>query len=279
MQAIVSGTPLHYFSEAISRSTGQALSSALGPGWSVEFETAQAGLSAQTPCVSFQLSASGGLQGKASIRFGFATALSRAQRLLAQPANPSADLNEDRKKVLQEFLEGALKAATPPLRSKFGDLELSVSDDNQPVQSQPSTQQAPGIALLASENGSGKFSIEIRLDSELLTNLSSKSAGASNPSGDAEMRAVAPAHEPNFDLLLGVNLGLTLRFGRGLLPLREILDLSSGSVVELDQEVQEPADLLLGDKVIARGQVVIVDGNYGIQITEVEDTRQRMGTL
>jgi flagellar motor switch protein FliN/FliY len=93
------------------------------------------------------------------------------------------------------------------------------------------------------------------------------------------MRAAAPAHEPNFDLLLGVNLGLTLRFGRSHLPLREILDLTSGSVVELDQEVQEPADLLLGDKVIARGQVVIVDGNYGIQITEVEDTRQRMGTL
>jgi len=62
------------------------------------------------------------------------------------------------------------------------------------------------------------------------------------------------------------------------MTLREILDLASGSVIELDREVQEPADLLLGDKLIARGEVVIVDGNYGIRITEVPDSRQRMGT-
>jgi flagellar motor switch protein FliN/FliY len=90
---------------------------------------------------------------------------------------------------------------------------------------------------------------------------------------------VAVSHEPNFDLLLGVNLNLTLRFGQRTLPLREVLELASGSVIELDHEVQEPADLLLGDKVIARGDVVIVDGNYGVRITEVADARQRIGTL
>jgi flagellar motor switch protein FliN/FliY len=72
-------------------------------------------------------------------------------------------------------------------------------------------------------------------------------------------------------LLLGVDLSLTLRFGQRTLTLREILDLSSGSVIELDRRVQEPADLLLGDKLIARGEVVIVDSNYGLRITEVCD--------
>lgn len=70
------------------------------------------------------------------------------------------------------------------------------------------------------------------------------------------------------ELLLDVNLALTLRFGQRDLTLREILDLSAGSVIELDRAVEEPAELLLGDKVIARGQVVTVDGNYGIRITE-----------
>jgi len=95
---------------------------------------------------------------------------------------------------------------------------------------------------------------------------------------DVESKTATP-HQPNIDLLLGVNLSLTLRFGRRVLSLREILDLTPGSVVELDQEVQEPADLLLGDKLIARGQVVIVDGNYGIQVTEVTDARRRIGSL
>ena len=71
------------------------------------------------------------------------------------------------------------------------------------------------------------------------------------------------------ELLLDVNLGLTLSFGQHDLTLREILDLSAGSVIELDRAVEEPAELLLGDKVIARGQVVTVDGNYGIRITEM----------
>jgi len=50
---------------------------------------------------------------------------------------------------------------------------------------------------------------------------------------------------------------------------REIGELRSGSVVELDKYVQDPAELLLGDRVVARGEVVIVDGNYGLRITEV----------
>ncbi len=71
------------------------------------------------------------------------------------------------------------------------------------------------------------------------------------------------------ELLLDVNLALTLRFGQRDLTLREVLDLGPGSVIELDRQVEEPVELLLGDKVIARGQVVIVDGNYGIKITEM----------
>jgi flagellar motor switch protein FliN/FliY len=82
-----------------------------------------------------------------------------------------------------------------------------------------------------------------------------------------------PSHLGNdskkVELLLDVNLALALRFGERDLTLREILDLNTGSVIELDRAVEEPAELLLGGKVIARGQVVTVDGNYGIRITEM----------
>jgi flagellar motor switch protein FliN len=73
-------------------------------------------------------------------------------------------------------------------------------------------------------------------------------------------------------MLLDVNLALTLRFGQRDLTLREILDLSAGSVIELDRHVEEPAELLLGDRVIARGQVVTVNGNYGIRVTDLVGT-------
>jgi flagellar motor switch protein FliN len=81
--------------------------------------------------------------------------------------------------------------------------------------------------------------------------------------------AQAGNESKKLELLLDVNLALTLRFGQRDLTLREILDLNAGSVIELDRAVEEPAELLLGDKVIARGQVVTVDGNYGIRITDM----------
>jgi flagellar motor switch protein FliN/FliY len=79
------------------------------------------------------------------------------------------------------------------------------------------------------------------------------------PSGDGK----------KMELLLDVSLGLTLRFGQRDLTLREVIDLEAGSIIELDRNVEEPAELLLGDKVIARGQVVTIDGNYGIKITDM----------
>jgi flagellar motor switch protein FliN/FliY len=62
---------------------------------------------------------------------------------------------------------------------------------------------------------------------------------------------------------------VTLRFGQRLLTLREILDLTTGSVVELDRQVEEPIELILDGKVIARGEAVVIDGNYGLRVTEV----------
>lgn len=69
--------------------------------------------------------------------------------------------------------------------------------------------------------------------------------------------------------VLDVPLTVTLRFGQRQLTLRELLELNTGSLVELDQQVEEPVQLMLGDRVIARGEVVIVDGNYGMRVLEI----------
>ena len=73
----------------------------------------------------------------------------------------------------------------------------------------------------------------------------------------------------NLDMVLDVELNVTLRFGQRVLSLREVLELTSGSVFELDRQVEEPVELLLDGKVIARGEAVVIDGNYGLRITEV----------
>jgi flagellar motor switch protein FliN/FliY len=79
----------------------------------------------------------------------------------------------------------------------------------------------------------------------------------------------ASANLEKLGMLMDVELEATLRFGGRRMLLKDILDLCAGSVVELNQQVQEPVELLLDGKLIARGEVVVVDGNYGLRVTEV----------
>ena len=81
----------------------------------------------------------------------------------------------------------------------------------------------------------------------------------------------------NLDLLLDIELQASLRFGGREMLLSEILDMAPGDVVPLDRSVHAPVDLVIGDRIVARGEVVLVDGNYGLRVTEVAEPRKRSG--
>ena len=83
----------------------------------------------------------------------------------------------------------------------------------------------------------------------------------------------------NLELLLEVELDLSVSFGRTVLPLEDVLKLSSGSIVELNRSAADPVDVLVNDSVIARGEVVVVDGNYGIRVTEIVSRKERIRSI
>jgi flagellar motor switch protein FliN/FliY len=74
---------------------------------------------------------------------------------------------------------------------------------------------------------------------------------------------------PNFELLLDVRVKLTVELGACQIPMRDVLQLNAGSVVKLEKAAQTPVDLYANQKLIARGEVVVVDDSYGIKITEL----------
>lgn len=98
------------------------------------------------------------------------------------------------------------------------------------------------------------------------------------PMQDAE-RPPFQARPDRLDLLLDIELEATLRFGSTELPLRQVLELGPGDVLQLDRHVREPVDLVVGDRIVARGEVVLVDGNFGLQVTEVAEPRRRLETI
>ncbi len=84
---------------------------------------------------------------------------------------------------------------------------------------------------------------------------------------------------PGLELLLDVELEATLRFGCREMPLGEILELGPGDIVQLDRQASDPVDLIVGDKIVARGDVVLVNGNFGLRVTEVAAPRKRLESI
>jgi flagellar motor switch protein FliN/FliY len=83
----------------------------------------------------------------------------------------------------------------------------------------------------------------------------------------------------NFDLLLEVELDASVRFGSREMELKELLELGPGDVVELDRHLADPVDLIVGDKIVARGEVVLVNGNFGLRVTEVAEPMRRLESI
>src|SRR3954453_2691161 len=102
-------------------------------------------------------------------------------------------------------------------------------------------------------------------------------AAAPPPSSGDDAPPVALT--PGMELLLDVELEATLRFGCREMPLGEILELGPGDVVQLDRHVSDPVDLIVGDKIVAGGEVVLVNGNFGLRVTEVEAPRKRLESI
>lgn len=75
--------------------------------------------------------------------------------------------------------------------------------------------------------------------------------------------------ESNLDLLLDVELPVSVRFGRTQMPLKDVLNLTAGSIVELNRSVQEPVEVIVNSRIVARGEVVVVEGNFGVRILEI----------
>ena len=77
------------------------------------------------------------------------------------------------------------------------------------------------------------------------------------------------ADQQNLDLLMNVPLQVTAELGKCKMPVSDILKLGTGSIVELDRLAGGPVDLLVNSKLVARGEVVAIDDNFGVRVTEL----------
>lgn len=80
----------------------------------------------------------------------------------------------------------------------------------------------------------------------------------------------------NLDILMDIKLQLTVELGRTELPIKKVLELTRGSIIELEKVAGEPVELYANGKLIANGEVVVIEDNFGLRITSITDPDERL---
>ncbi len=249
------------FANAFAESFSESLTHKLGFPWllkSLEEGAEPDATQRAEQTVHFRLSATGGLQGECFVAFDQAQVAALGSKLLEQPVSVFIDKHGE---ALAEVIVSAMEGLGSALRAQYGGVGFRV-DRVEDVR----LEEMLLVPLIASGGEEADTPVLLYFDEHLLAALSSQHGGKT--SGKAKKSTIDPA---NLQLVMDVELNVSLRFGQCQLPLREVLDLASGSVIELDRDVDDPVELLLDGKVIARGEAVIVDGNYGLRVTEIPE--------
>lgn len=138
------------------------------------------------------------------------------------------------------------------------------------------------IAKYKKEDSSELMSDQVGLNMEELDDLSKVTSFSSSDSDFRETSITAQSIKDsttNIDMLLDVELDVSIELGKSLLSIKRVLELAPGSIVELDRMAGEPVDLLVNNKVVAKGEVVVIDESFGIRIVSLVSAEERIRSL
>lgn len=246
------------FADALAESLGDSLTQKLGTPWLLKSLEEADEVKPLEDAVHFRLGAAGGLQGECFVAFDQARVAALGSKLLEPRASTTSD---EQGEALAEVLVASMEGLSAALSAQFGVVTLKV-DRMEDVR----LEEMLVTTLAASSGDEADTPVLLYFNEPLLAALSFSKE--SKPTAKSKKATVDPT---NLQLVMDVELNVSLRFGQCQLPLRDVLDLASGSVIELDRDVDDPVELLLDGKVIARGEAVIVDGNYGLRVTEIPE--------
>ena len=205
---------------------------------------------------------SSGLRGEMSLRLPPTTVLHCAQTLTGDTA--PAEMTPEHRDAALELIRQVAGLVSTSLEPRWGEVQLRI----EAAQAVPTWSASATAWLRAGEDSAPLAWVEVHLSAALVAALRAVRK-EEPPAREAPTENSAPDRDVNLGLLMDVELAVALRFGSRRLPLRDVLDLGPGAVVELDRQVQEPVDLLLDGRLLARGEVVVIDGNYAMSVTEV----------
>jgi flagellar motor switch protein FliN len=214
----------------------------------------------------------GVIHGEMSLHLTAASGTRLAQKFLGEPepaagAVAAETITPENKEALEELLRQIAGLAATALASAVGgEVQLHLSASAAP------TWSSDAVVCLGTRDESGNsIALEIQISPALAAELQQRSQLAPASAPPPVPGSTTAATASNYGRLMDVGLDVKLRFGTRRMLLRDVLALSAGVVIELENTLQSPVDLLLDGRLIAQGDVVVVDGKYGLRITDVVD--------
>ncbi|DAB35058.1 MAG TPA: flagellar motor switch protein FliN [Sulfurospirillum sp. UBA12182] len=247
------------------------------------------------PVALLDVSISGDIKAKMKITISAILATAIGDMMLGGEGVEKEEMDDDDLDATKEILSNILGSFSTALGGQKSMPKLSFNvDDIRYIESTGSIDFSGLVKLFVFDLGiqSTTDHIAFAIDDGLNSLLGGKSPIVQESfSEQASPTSTAQSHAPsaasalsseemrNIELIKDVKLPIRVRIGSKKMLLKDVLSMDIGSVIELDQLANDPLEILVGDKVIALGEVVIIDGNFGVQISDIGSKRERLEKL
>jgi flagellar motor switch protein FliN/FliY len=232
------------------------------------------------PCAAATIE-SDGAKLLVSMEVGLATAL--GDLMLGGEGESQESMNDDDLDATKEIISNIFGALSTTLSAQpdLPKLSFAVQDIHFFEESAPDLSPYATLYDFNFSVASASGTMQVAVDTAFAAHFGEEAASAQNreSAGCETEEKLSEEELKNISLIMDVELPVRVRIGTKTVLLKDVLNMDIGSVVELDQLANEPLDVLIGDKIIAKGEVVIVDGNFGIQITEIGTPKERLSQI
>lgn len=262
---------------------------------SVELNSEESGESKLTlspPLAKLDISVGGELRGKMRVTMATSIATAIGDMMLGGEGNEKEEMDAEDLDATKEIISNILSSFSRALGSQKNMPKLEFTIENVAYVDANSQIDFKGFEKLFIYNlavHNSHDTIAFAITHELTPLIGEEvSVQSTQPETPHEfmfeepkkvVTGISPEELSNIELIKDVRLPIRVRIGSKKMLLKDVLSMDIGSVIELDQLANDPLEILVGDKVIAMGEVVIVDGNFGVQIGEIGTKRERLEKL
>jgi flagellar motor switch protein FliN/FliY len=262
------------FIEILINEIKSVIEGLIGIAPEVIFKEEKQSIDIESPYAKIELSTD---EGEAVVIIPPELATALGDLMLAGEGEAKSEMNEDDLDAIKEIISNIFGSLSTTLEAQEDLPKLKFQVKNVVfIQEKEDLNYADDVILECSIKEQKK-ECHILLDEKLYSLINGKVSENKNEVIHKDNKELPEIR--NLEMLLDIKLQLRVRIGTKVMLLKDVVSMDIGSIVELNQLANEPLEILIDDKKIGEGEVVIVDGNFGIQITSIGTKEERLNTL